>query len=147
MKIAIASGYFNPIHIGHINYFADSKKNFDIFVVIVNNDEQVKLKGSVPFMPQEERMEIIKSIKHVDQVFLSVDKDRSVCESLKMVAKKYPGAELFFVNGGDRHEGNIPETPVLKELNIKTIDGVGGGKVQSSSWLLKNASDQKIEKN
>ncbi|MDP3883034.1 MAG: adenylyltransferase/cytidyltransferase family protein [Candidatus Staskawiczbacteria bacterium] len=141
-KIIITSGYFNPIHIGHINYLKEAKKLGDILVVIVNNDEQVKIKGSVPFMAEQERMEIIKMVNGVDEVFLSIDKDRSVVESLKTVAKNHPG-ELIFANGGDRHAGNIPEVKVCEEFNIKMVDNVGGSKVQSSSWLLKNSSELK----
>ena len=137
-KIVIASGYYNPIHIGHINLMGDAKNFGDFLVVIVNNDEQVKIKGSVPFMLEKERLEIVKAIKYVDEVFLSIDKDGSVCESLKAVAKNHIGCELFFANGGDRHEGNIPEAEVCREFNIKMIDNVGGGKAQSSSWLLNN---------
>jgi cytidyltransferase-like protein len=137
-KLIIVSGYFNPLHIGHINYFREAKNSGDVLVVILNNDEQVKIKGSMPFMHELERLEIIKAIKYVDEVFLSVDKDGSVCESLKAVAKNHPDCELFFANGGDRHTGNIPEEEICQEFNIKLIDGVGGGKVQSSSWLLKN---------
>jgi len=144
-RVVITSGFFNPVHIGHINLFREAKKFGDILVVIVNNDEQVKVKGSAPFMPEKERIEIVKAIKYVDEVFLSIDRDRSVCESLKALAKKYSGCELFFANGGDRHQGNIPETKVCEEFNIKMIDGVGGGKVQSSSWLLENSS--KIKNN
>jgi len=135
-KVIITSGYWNPIHIGHINLLREAKKLGDILVVIVNNDEQVKLKNSIDFMSEKERMEIIKAIRYVDEVFLSVDKDKSVCESLKRVAKLFPEAELFFAKGGDRHSGNIPEVDICKELNIKIINGVGGDKVQSSSWLL-----------
>lgn len=135
-KIIITSGYFNPLHVGHINYFKEAKKLGDVLVVIINNDEQVKIKGSVPFMPEQERMEIVKSMKSVDEAFLSIDKDRSVCESLKAIAKSHPDCELFFANGGDRHAGNIPEVKVCDEFNIKMVDGVGGGKVQSSSLLL-----------
>jgi cytidyltransferase-like protein len=139
-KVVITSGYFNPAHIGHINLFREAKNLGDILVVIVNNDEQVKLKGSVPFMSESERAEIIKAIKYVDDIFLSIDKDRSVCESLKAVAKMHPGSELFFAKGGDRNISNLPEseTKVCKEFNIKIINGVGGDKVQSSSWLLNN---------
>lgn len=142
-KIVITSGYFNPLHIGHINYLREAKNLGGILVVVVNNGEQVKIKGSVPFMSEQERVEIIKAIKYVDEVFLSVDKDGSVCESLRVLAKKYPASEIFFANGGDRHGGNIPEAEVLKELRIKTIDGVGGGKVQSSSELLRNVGENK----
>ncbi len=144
-KVIIASGYYNPIHIGHINLLREAKKFGDILVVIVNNDEQVKVKGSAPFMSEKERIEIVKAVRYVDEVSLSIDKDGSVCESLKAIAKNYAGYELFFANGGDRHQGNIPETKICKEFNIKIIDNVGGGKVQSSSWLIENSS--KIKNN
>jgi cytidyltransferase-like protein len=137
-RVVITSGYFNPLHIGHINLIREAKKLGDFLVVIVNNDEQVKVKGSVPFMPEQERIEIVRALRYADDVVLSVDKDGSVVESLKMVAKKYP-EKLFFAKGGDRHSGNIPEAGVCGEFNIEIIDGVGGGKIQSSSWLLKNA--------
>lgn len=135
-KVVITSGYFNPLHIGHINLIKEAKKLGDFLVVIVNNDEQVKIKGSVPFMPEQERVEIIKALRYADDVVLSVDKDASVIESLKVAANLYPG-ELFFAKGGDRNIDNIPEKKVCEELNIKIVNGVGGGKVQSSSWLLK----------
>lgn len=138
-KIIITSGYFNPLHIGHINLIREAKNLADFLIVIVNNDKQVKMKGSVPFMPEQERIEIIKALRYADEVILSIDKDKSVCESLKKIAKKYPGSKLFFANGGDRHAGNIPETEILRKFNIKTVDNVGGGKIQSSSWLIEKA--------
>lgn len=140
-KIVITSGYFNPLHIGHINLFREAKRLGDVLIVIVNNDEQVKLKGSVAFMPESERIEIIKAMKYVDEVFLSIDKDRSVVKSLEAVAKSHRAGELFFANGGDRNAGNIPEVKVCEEFNIKMVDCVGGGKVQSSSWLIKNVNN------
>jgi len=141
-KVVITSGFFNPLHIGHINLIREAKNLGDFLVVIVNNDAQVKIKGSVPFMPEQERIEIIKALRYADDVVLSVDEDGSVIESLKMVAKKYPG-ELFFAKGGDRNIDNIPEKNICEELEIKIINNVGGGKVQSSSWLLKNAVKNK----
>ena len=137
-KIVITSGFFNPIHIGHINLIKESKKLGDFLVVIVNNDNQVVIKGKTPFMSEGERMEIIKALKDVDEVFLSIDKDISVAESLIAIAKKHPDAEIFFAKGGDRNSGNIPEGEIkaCQKFNIKVINGVGGGKVQSSSWLL-----------
>lgn len=134
-RIIVVSGYFNPIHIGHINLLSEAKKLGDYLIVVVNNDEQVKLKGSCPFMPESERFKIVKSIRFVDEVFLSIDKDMSVIESLKAVAKKHFG-KLYFANGGDKNLNNIPEASICRELNIEIIDGVGGDKVQSSSWLL-----------
>src|SRR3989344_2673254 len=130
-KVVITSGYFNPLHIGHINLIKDAKKLGDFLVVIVNNDEQV-------------RIEIIKALRYADDVILSVDKDRTVGESLVAVAKKYPQSKLFFAKGGDRNSENIPEkeTKVCKDFDITLINEVGGGKIQSSSWLLKNATDR-----
>ncbi len=139
-KIVITSGFFNPLHIGHINLIREAKNLGDFLVVVVNNDEQVKIKGSIPFMPEQERIEIVKALRYADDVVLSIDKDVSVIESLKMVAKLYPG-ELFFAKGGDRNVDNIPEKAVCEQLGIKVINGVGGNKVQSSSWLLKNSAN------
>lgn len=145
-KIIITSGYFNPIHIGHINLIREAKKLGDFLVVVVNNDEQVKIKGSVPFMPSYERIEIVKSLKYADEVMLSVDKDKTVAKSLEAIAKKYKG-ELYFAKGGDRNAGNIPdsEVEICSKFNIKVINGVGGEKVQSSSWLLKNSAEFKTK--
>ena len=141
-KVVITSGYFNPLHIGHVNLIRDAKSFGDILVVVVNNDEQVKLKKSVPFMPEQERIEIIRALRYADDVLLSIDRDRTVAESLTAIAKKYPDAELFFAKGGDRNVGNIPENEIkaCKDFNITIINDVGGGKVQSSSWLLANAA-------
>ena len=137
--IVITSGFFNPIHSGHLNLFREAKALGDFLVVIVNNDEQVKVKGSTTFMSEAERIAIIQDLKHVDSAFLSIDKSGSIAQSLRAVAQKYSG-ELFFAKGGDRNSGNIPEeeTKACQEFNIKVINGVGGGKVQSSSWLINN---------
>ncbi len=143
-KVVITSGYFNPLHIGHMNLMREAKELGDFLVVIVNNDKQVKLKGSVPFMSEQERLEIIKDIKHVDAVFLSVDdyaegKHVPIAKSLQAIAQQYKG-ELIFAKGGDRNFDNIPESEkkVCAEFNIQVVNNVGGGKVQSSSKLLSN---------
>jgi len=144
-KIIITSGYFNPLHIGHINLMRAAKRLGDFLIVIVNNDNQVKLKGSVPFMPEKERLEIVKEIRCVDEVFLSIDRypgDKvPISESLEAVVLKYPDSEFVFAKGGDRNLDNIPEREkeVCKKFNIKVVGNVGGGKVQSSSWLIAKA--------
>ena len=145
-KIIITSGYFNPLHIGHINLFKESKKLGDYLIVVVNNEEQVKLKGSINFMSEQERVEIVKAIGCVDEVFLSIDKDGSVKKSLESIFQKYQGNELIFAKGGDRNLDNIPEREkeVCKKFNVKVIGNVGGEKVQSSSWLIKRASNYEI---
>lgn len=131
--IVAVSGYFNPVHIGHIRLFEAAKKIGTKLVVIVNNDKQVKLKGSVLFMDEMERIRIISALAMVDNVILAIDRDRTVCETLKLIKPD------IFANGGDRTRNNIPEDAICKELGIKMIFNVGGEKTQSSSWLLKKA--------
>jgi cytidyltransferase-like protein len=147
--IAIASGYFNPIHIGHIELFKKAKEIADKLIVIVNNDEQRKLKGSKEFQSQNERCEIVESLKPVDSVLLSIDTDKTVRESLKLLYEKYKSIQenpavsskcryqLIFINGGDQFSNTIAEADVCREYGIYMIDGLGE-KIQSSSWLLEN---------
>jgi cytidyltransferase-like protein len=132
----IVSGYFNPIHKGHIEYFQNAKTNGDKLFVIVNSDLQRALKGSKEFQDEIERVIIVSSLQVVDKCFLSIDKDRTVVETIKQIHKDYSDEyDLAFANGGDQNNDTIPEKPVCEELGIKLIDGLGG-KIQSSSWLL-----------
>lgn len=126
-KIAI-SGYFDPIHIGHIEYINNAKKLGDWLIVIVNNNKQCQLKKGKHFMDEYDRMLILKNIKAVDEVFLSIDEDKSVCKSLVAVNPD------VFANGGDRNNSEIPETKICKENNIKIVDGLGD-KIRSSTEL------------
>jgi D-beta-D-heptose 7-phosphate kinase/D-beta-D-heptose 1-phosphate adenosyltransferase len=119
-KGVIVSGYFNPIHKGHLEYFNNAKALADELFVIVNNDHQRALKGSKEFQNEEERMIIVSNIKAVDHAILSVDEE----------------FELAFANGGDQNNDTIPERPVCDEVGIALVDGLGD-KIQSSSWLLK----------
>jgi len=135
-KAIIVSGYFNPIHKGHLEYFNNAKALCDELFVIVNNDHQRALKGSKEFQKEDERMIIVSNIKAVDKAFLSIDEDRTVCETIRMIANQY-GAnyELGFANGGDQNNDTIPERPICEEMNVALVDGLGD-KIQSSSWLL-----------
>jgi cytidyltransferase-like protein len=137
-KAIIVSGYFNPIHKGHLEYFNNAKALADELFVIVNSDAQRALKGSKEFQKEEERLFIVKNMKAVDKAIISVDTDRTVCESIRAIFETYGDEfELGFANGGDQDNNSIPEAPICKELNIQLIDGLGD-KIQSSSWLLKN---------
>lgn len=137
-KAIIVSGYFNPIHKGHLEYFNNAKAMGDELFVIVNNDHQRVLKGSKEFQQEEERLFIVSNIKAVDKAFLAVDLDRTVRASIKMIHSQYGDKyDLGFANGGDQNNDSIPEAPICNELGIDLIDGLGD-KIQSSSWLLKN---------
>ena len=132
----IVSGYFNPLHKGHLEYFNNAKALCDELFVIVNNDHQRELKGSKPFQDEQERLLIVSNIKAVDKAILSIDQDRTVCESIRKITEHYGiNYDLAFANGGDQNNDTIPEIPICKELGVALIDGLGE-KIQSSSWLL-----------
>ena len=132
MKTIVASGYFDPIHYGHIEYLKLAKKLGDKLIVIINTDKQAILKKGFVFMPEKERAKIVAELKCVDEVFLSIDKDKSVCKSLEFLKPD------VFAKGGDRTSDEIPEAKTCKENNIQIIDRLGD-KIQSSSELVKNS--------
>ena len=113
------SGYFNPIHKGHLEYFINAKHLADQLFVIVNNDFQRALKGSKEFHKEAERLFIVQNIKAVDKAIISVDKDRTVCETIRTIFETF-GKEyqLAFANGGDQDNNSIPEAPTCNELGI-----------------------------
>jgi D-beta-D-heptose 7-phosphate kinase/D-beta-D-heptose 1-phosphate adenosyltransferase len=135
-KAIIVSGYFNPLHKGHLDLFKKAKSLGDTLWVIVNSDFQRELKGSKPFMDENERLIIIQSIKYVDYALISNDRDKTQCYTLQqfhdMFSDKY---DLAFANGGDQNNDTISEREVCERLGIELLDGLGD-KIQSSSWLL-----------
>jgi len=135
-KVSCVSGYFDPIHVGHLEYFKSAKKIADKLIVIVNNDEQAVMKKGKPFMPVDERIKIIEELKCVDRVVKSVDKDRTVRETIKILEPK----PTYFCNGGDQNNNSIPESEICEELGIELRDGFGE-KIQSSSWLIKRSKE------
>ena len=122
------SGYFDPIHVGHLEFLELAKKLGDNLIVIINNNLQAELKKGSTFMDEKDRMEIVAALRCVDEVFLSIDTDKSVCKSLERIKPD------IFANGGDRLLNEIPETAVMKKYNIKMVDGLGS-KIRSSSDL------------
>ena len=128
MKVVAISGYFDPMHVGHLEYINMAKKLGDKLVVIVNNNYQCELKKGKPFMDEKDRVTIVSNLKNVDEVFLSIDKDKTVCASLEKIKPD------IFANGGDRKNYEIPESVICKKYDIKIIDGLGD-KIRSSSDL------------
>ena len=139
-RVVVASGYFNPIHSGHLDYLEKAKELGDYLIVIVNSDNQVDLKGSDPFMNELERLRIIKALRCVDRAIISIDEDGTVCRSIRKEYTRLQDDPFFigmaFANGGDRKEGGVPEDSLECEIGLKMIYNVGGGKTQSSSQLL-----------
>ena len=130
------SGGFDPLHVGHVRLMQQARKLGDRLVVILNNDHWLRKKKQHVFMQEAERKEIIEALACVDEVVMSSHpenpEDMSVCAELMHVRPQ------IFANGGDRTSDNIPEIPVCEAINCEMIFGTGhGGKVQSSSWLLK----------
>jgi len=135
-KAVIVSGYFNPLHKGHLELFKKAKQVGDILIVLVNNDIQRELKGTQFFQDQDERIEIIRALSIVDMAWISVDKDLTQNKTLKAMVDKFLGTmKLAFANGGDQTNDTIPEKDICNTFDIELIDGLGD-KIQSSSWLL-----------
>jgi len=142
-KIIFTSGYFIWLHKGHIELLRKARRLGDELIVILNNDKQQVLKYGKVIVPEMERMDIINSLSDVGYCYLSIDDDRTVCNSLERFCEMYKhnsmNGEFIFAKGGDRFEGEIPEKEVCDRLGIKIVDGLGE-KIQSSSALLKNGA-------
>jgi cytidyltransferase-like protein len=135
-KAIIVSGYFNPLHKGHLELFEKAKEAGDALIVIVNNDKQREMKGSKFFMDEQERVQIIRALSIVDMAWISIDEDSTQNETLKLMFGKFNETyKLAFANGGDQNNNTIPERQVCDQYGIELIDGLGD-KIQSSSWLL-----------
>ena len=147
-KIGIISGYFNPIHPGHVSMIQESRSLCDFLVVIVNSDLQVKIKGSTPFMDEWARCEIVKNIKGVYDVFLSVDQDSTVVKSIEQINNKFKSNflgesnKIFFGNGGDRgpNASQVPEVQFCQNNDIELVYGLGDTKRYSSSRLSSDST-------
>jgi D-beta-D-heptose 7-phosphate kinase/D-beta-D-heptose 1-phosphate adenosyltransferase len=137
LRAIIVSGYFNPLHKGHLELFEKAKNRGNELWVVINSDLQRELKGSKSFMDEDERLTIVKAIGIVDKALISIDKDKTQCTTLHFLAKEHVADyDLFFANGGDQNNDSIPEALICKKVGIGLIEGLGD-KIQSSSWLLK----------
>lgn len=142
-NVVIVSGYFNPLHEGHVEYFKLAKEyagENGKLIAIVNSDYQSILKKKYSFVPERDRMAVISALKYVDKAILSIDRDRSVCETIrKLIDDKDFGPITHFANGGDVTENSkCPEEIVCNQHNVKLVYGLGD-KIQSSSWILESS--------
>ena len=147
-KTVLVSGGFDPVHIGHVRMFEEAKKLGDELVVLLNNDNWLRLKKGYAFMPEHERKEIIEAFHSVDRVVLTSHeentKDISISKDLQAIRPH------IFAKGGDRHPSGVPipspEVLVCDEIGCEIVYDIGfGGKVQSSSELVKKARANKIK--
>ncbi len=144
-RIAIVSGYFNPLHIGHLQMIKAARELAPHLVVIVNNDRQQLLKKGRVLMTEDDRQTIVAELRCVDEAFVAVDDDATVVASLRRLRERYPDAELLFCNGGDRSPGGDPppsaELQLTEEIGLEMVYGVGGQeKADSSSRINEELS-------
>lgn len=145
-KIVLVTGGFDPVHSGHIRYFENAKMLGDKLIVGLNSDAWLTRKKGRPFMPANERLEIIRNLRMIDYVFQHNDDDDSSCDAIIQVGEMFPGSEIIFANGGDRTKENIPEMR-LNNPNLKFAFRVGGcEKINSSSWILEEWRAPRTEK-
>ena len=136
-SIIVLSGGFDPVHKGHLRMFRQASWLGHQVIIGLNSDDWLTRKKGQPFMEFEERKEIIEGFKYVNQVLPFDDSDDSACDLIEKVDDMYDTDYLiYFANGGDRKVDNVPEVDVCKELGIEMLWGVGGDKIQSSSWLI-----------
>jgi cytidyltransferase-like protein len=137
---AIVSGYFNPLHIGHLDMMEAARGMADALIVIVNSDHQQLLKKGKVITTEADRLRIVSALRVADAALVAVDEDGSVARSLEAIHAAYPDIELTFCNGGDRSPQGDPvptaEAGVCDRLGITMTWGVGGeAKADSSSRI------------
>jgi cytidyltransferase-like protein len=126
-RVAIVSGYFNPLHVGHLRMMTAARELADSLVVIVNNDEQQLLKIGTVVQSVEDRLEIVSALGVVDDAIVAVDLDSTVNATLRLLRQRYAEADLVFANGGDRsHPETVAEIDTCRALSIEVALGVGG---------------------
>jgi cytidyltransferase-like protein len=140
MKIVIVSGFFNPLHGGHLDMIEAADLLGDKLMVIVNNDTQQVIKKGKIILNEQNRTRLMGALRVVDEVVISIDEDPTQIKTLQMIAIQHPDDELIFANGGDRDsEKVIPETEVCRDYGIKMLMSVGGNEKADSSTRINQA--------
>ena len=137
-SVIIMSGGFDPVHKGHLRMFREASWLGHQVIVGLNSDDWLARKKGKPFMDFKERKEILEGFKYINQVLAFDDKDETANDIIKQICGLYRNFDvnIYFANGGDRTSDNVPEMKVCDELGVEMIWGIGGGKIQSSSWLI-----------
>jgi len=145
-KIVIATGGFDPVHSGHIEYLKEARKLGDSLIVGANSDEWLRRKKGREFMPWDERFAILSALEVVERVIRFDDSDGSAKDAIRQIRSIFPHDKIIFANGGDRTNTNIPEMDIEDE-NLEFVFGVGGeNKMNSSSWILQEWKSPKTER-
>ena len=138
-RLVIVSGYFGPIHVGHLDMIEAGAAAGDELFVIVNNNLQQEMKKGKVIIDEADRLRIVEALRVVDHAMIAVDQDGTVCASIEAIAEKFPDHKITFGNGGDDRKNNdeVPETEVCNRYNIDMVFGMGGlNKADSSSRLI-----------
>ena len=91
-------------------------------------------------MPWEERAELVSYFKGVTEAVAFNDEDGTACDLINKIRKQFPDKAIAFGKGGDRVTDNVPEVSAAIQSSVDLVWNLGGGKVQSSSDLVKNAN-------
>jgi cytidyltransferase-like protein len=144
MKVVIVSGFFNPLHGGHLDMIEAAADMGGKLIVIVNNDKAQLLKKGKIILPEQNRMRLINALRYVDEGVLAIDDDTTIVRTLEQVAKQHPDDELVFANGGDRDsEKAVPEADVCHRYNIQMVFDAGGTEKSDSSTRINQALGHK----
>ena len=142
-SVIIMSGGFDPVHKGHLRMFREASWLGHQVIIGLNSDEWLTRKKGKPFMDFNERKEILEAFRYVNQVIPFNDDDGTACDLIEKVNDMYDtDQKIYFANGGDRGKDNVPEVDTCKESGVIMLWGVGGGKIQSSSWLIDGGKDE-----
>jgi cytidyltransferase-like protein len=142
-KVVCVSGFFDPLHHGHVDYLKKAKALAEesgaqgekgTLWVIVNNDKQASAKKGKAFMPCAERVKMVRALRCVDAVLEAPDEDNTVCKGIESVVP-----DIFAIGLDEGPEYMKEERLRCKDLGIEVVCPLGA-RVQSSSWLVERAA-------